>query len=45
MTHDDVQFTIAAPVPALSTGGLALLMLGMVGAGAKALRRTPLRVR
>jgi hypothetical protein len=45
MTHDDVQFTIAAPVPALSTGGLALLMLGMVGAGARALRRTPLRVR
>jgi hypothetical protein len=45
MTHDDVQFTIVAPVPALSTAGLALLMLGMVGAGAKALRRTPLRVR
>ena len=45
MTHDEVQFAIAAPVPALSTRGLALLMLGVVWAGAKALRRTRLRVR
>jgi hypothetical protein len=45
MTHDDLQFTIAAPVPAVSTLGLTLLMLGMVWAGAKALRRTRLRIR
>jgi hypothetical protein len=34
MTHDEVRFVIAAPVPALSTRGLALLALGMVWAGA-----------
>jgi hypothetical protein len=37
MTHDEVQFVIAAPVPALSTRGLALLVLGMVWIGTKAL--------
>jgi hypothetical protein len=37
MAHDEVQFTIAAPVPTLSTGGLALLVLGAVWAGTKAL--------
>jgi hypothetical protein len=37
MTHDDVQFAIAAPVPVLSTCSLALLWLGLVWAGAKAL--------
>jgi hypothetical protein len=45
MTHDDVQFAIAAPVPAVSTPGLALLTLGIAWAGAKALRRTRRRVR
>jgi hypothetical protein len=39
MTHDEVQFVIAAPVPALSTRGLALLVLGTVWAGAKTLAR------
>jgi hypothetical protein len=37
MTHDEVQFVIAAPVPTLSTRGLALLVLGTIWAGAKAL--------
>ena len=37
MTHDELQFVIAAPVPALSTCGLALLLLGLVWTGAKAL--------
>ena len=37
MTHDDVQFVIATPVPALSTCGFALLLLGLVWTGAKAL--------
>ena len=37
MAHDDVQFAIAASVPALSTGGLALLVLGVVWAGVGAL--------
>ncbi len=37
MTHDDVEFSIAAPVPTLSTLGLALLLLGMVWTGTKAL--------
>jgi hypothetical protein len=37
MTRDDLQFVIAAPVPAISTCGLALLLLAVVCAGAKAL--------
>jgi hypothetical protein len=37
MAHDDVEFTITAPVPALSTAGLALLLLGMAWIGTKAL--------
>jgi hypothetical protein len=45
MAHDDVQFAIAAPVPALSTRGLALLMLGMVWAAAKALPGSRPRLR
>ena len=47
MAHDEVQFAIATPVPALSTGGLALLVLGAVWAGARALAgpRPRLRLR
>jgi len=37
MTHDDVEFTIGSPVPALSTHGLTLLVLGLAWTGAKAL--------
>ena len=37
MTHDDVQFVIGAPVPALSTSRLALLLLGLAWTGATAL--------
>ena len=37
MTHDDIQFVIAAPVPALSTCGLVLLLLGLIWTGAKTL--------
>lgn len=37
MTHDDVQFVIGAPVPALSTCSLALLLIGLAWTGAKAL--------
>ena len=35
MTHDDVQFVIAAPVPGLSTCGLALLAFGLVWMAAR----------
>jgi hypothetical protein len=35
MTHDDVHFVITKPVPALSTSGLALLLLALAWIGAK----------
>jgi len=36
MAHDEVDFMITTPVPALSTSGLALLLLGLIWIGAKA---------
>jgi hypothetical protein len=45
MTHDDVQFAISPPVPALSGRGRALLWLALIGTGAAARKRERARHR